>query len=733
MPSRIPSCAPYGRALAGLALLLVSLACAVGLASVSAGPARAAASPAELCAAVARLTDAGHPRAARDTMDGLRELPGVAPDACADELEAATAQVRAAAVALRASEDAAAAGLWSDALDSAQEGADLDQDDPALRTRLQAAEDAVSASTGTRLGARWDAQVADDVVPLSGLALFCLGAVVVVLVAARCAVLLVSRWPRVSDATRIWLVVLGGAAAVWAALLVATFVLVQGAPTLVREQWFVLAAGGVAISLGCAVAAEVLVRGAGADRRARRAPQAVLVASLLAAVALPPAVRVTSEYATAARIGPVTGPGLLLVALALAGTSAVLLATAVATRLRISVEARDSGAADVASAARISAAVAELAGSPPAGLRSPEGTDTAALGEDAISELPHGKILSALARLLQAVVVDVPWRLTVDAGGSPDVAVTLTRNGRQVAAAVIRREELRRCCGTIEPTDDDLRLAVAAFAVTNLARYHDGFDGLCGASDWLALAVCSIATTGRPDGGDADHGSRRAALASAVEIDPGAWLAQSALALEWLRGAPGDADRLAYETWATEFLDRGPADEPGFAALRLRVLYVRATATLNRWFDALPPRGPVPRLEDTDGCPVATCVVALFAALDEAHEEDDTAALRTQLASASYSMRLRALDGPPPGSEPDGDVVWPAPPTPTAEYNVACYLAGRRPGQRPAGATTKDRDLAARHLARALLIPEYRDLARADPMLRAVVRHPDVRPLLVPA
>jgi hypothetical protein len=219
----------------------------------------------------------------------------------------------------------------------------------------------------------------------------------------------------------------------------------------------------------------------------------------------------------------------LVVALGLAGT--VLTSWAVAKRLRLTVEVTNAkGERDRAGTAHVVALLNELGAEPPKGLEVPRASDAQAL-DGALKLLPEGTIGKALGSAIEWLFGLSPWTVVVDQETDDVHSVEISRNGRSAGSAVIDRDQLGlrvplpRSPGTSqtgggdaarEEALPDLHRLAAAVVLTTLAEKHDGFEGLCEATDWRSLGLHYVATTDFEDSPE----EARPLLARAAELDP---------------------------------------------------------------------------------------------------------------------------------------------------------------------------------------------------------------------
>jgi len=228
----------------------------------------------------------------------------------------------------------------------------------------------------------------------------------------------------------------------------------------------------------------------------------------------------------------------------LALLATVAFAIGLATRLRVTVVAKD----DV-TAGHVIALLGELGARPPEGLEVPRGADVDTLGGGALDSLPEGRVVKTVTAVMKTLLGTTPWRVMVDVLDDGSIAVAMTRNGRGMGTAFVESAVLGLPTATDEEKKTlaaaDLHRFVAAFVMVTLAQHHRGFDGLCGARDWRSLGLHYVATTDFKD----DDERKTAILVSAVNADPGNWLAQVALASARWRESSRWEDLELYLRW----------------------------------------------------------------------------------------------------------------------------------------------------------------------------------------
>ncbi|KFD42768.1 hypothetical protein IU11_17875, partial [Cellulosimicrobium sp. MM] len=347
--------------------------------------------------------------------------------------------------------------------------------------------------------------------------------------------------------------------------------------------------------------------------------------------------------------GPVAA-GSLAAGAVLAALGVLLVATVLATRLRLTIEVTSGRSGDRTTShegtggARLVALLGELGAEPPRGLEVPRGTDISALSGSALSELPQGAFVKAVVSLAQGVVGSVPWRVTVEERDADHLAVVVTRNGRAAGSAALDRAGLLR----FDPEDPtsaaaaaqvDLYRAAAAVVLLTLARHHAGFEGLCGATSWRSLALQYVAQSDLADAPDRE----RELLARAVDVDPRNDLAQVALAHAEGRHHTLREDLDAYGRWLDRFVAR-TAGRSGHRSLRLRAQYSRAATTVNACF------APGRDGDDPAGTLDATAVDAVRAllealAVERAAGREDALVVRLRTPSRASTARRRPRPG----------------------------------------------------------------------------------------
>ncbi|MDQ8042912.1 hypothetical protein RDI86_13680 [Cellulosimicrobium sp. XJ-DQ-B-000] len=778
------------RRLLALAALLVALAPAPGAAAADAPGTDPAATTPRACADALALLDDSRPRDAVALVDAYRATatspadPAARATACADVRDAAVA-ARDTAATLAAEAEALEPGgarptsgeaeSWAAAQARAEQALALDAQDARAAAVVRAAQEE-ETTVPDRAASAWDGFV-EVVSPLGPPLLALLVGVLVLAVVARLVVPVTLRWPVLSASERV-----RAGAAGWGALVAGAALLVWG-PAAGASTWtgsgvagaalavVVLVLGFVAGVVAVALALGRLVAPGARHDRTRWWAWATAVDGVAAVAAVVLSARALGGPGTVAA-GPVAA-GSLAAGAVVAALGVLLVATVLATRLRLTIEVTSGRSGDRTTShegtggARLVALLGELGAEPPRGLEVPRGTDISALSGSALSELPQGAFVKAVVSLAQGVVGSVPWRVTVEERDADHLAVVVTRNGRAAGSAALDRAGLLR----FDPEDPtsaaaaaqvDLYRAAAAVVLLTLARHHAGFEGLCGATSWRSLALQYVAQSDLTDAPDRE----RELLARAVDVDPRNDLAQVALAHAEGRHHTLREDLDAYGRWLDRFVAR-TAGRSGYRSLRLRAQYSRAATTVNACF------APGRDGDDPAGGLDATAVDAVRAllealAVERAAGREDALVVRLQDAVESLYRQAeaaaRALEPvapqgvpPAPGTEPSDragssetaesvatarsaetsrerlrlayraalardpeGADAPSPTTPTGEYNLACTYAVRTT---PLGAADALR--TTDHLRRAVVLADLRAWLHDDPMLAAYRERPE--------
>lgn len=401
---------------------------------------------------------------------------------------------------------------------------------------------------------------------------------------------------------------------------------------------------------------------------------------------------------------------------------AFLLAIYLSSRLRVSLEVRTpEESRNKADAARIGSYLYELGSTPPRGVEIPEGTDSTALSDGALTVGFSNKVLAAVQKLLAVVFGVTPWRVVVSFSENQSPSVAITRNGWSVAATNFDRAALGLLEGQDETDGEKAIAAVAAsesgklaasFILVTLASKHHGFEGMCGATDWRSVGLHFIATTeSRPDD------RTKVLLGKAVDLDAKNTLAEVAFQNHMFRQSVDDDTLEKYADWLDQKagglardVREGSKSSEGYLCLlsRIRMTYLCVVLNLPQtpkykntrshavWvaqtlLQDLKPGGPVP---ETLAYPMRLRAALAY------HDLFGTSAWPQSTTSVSD-------DYVPPIASWRKEAL--ASIAPTTAYDAACSLA--RSGGRADQSSIRDR------LSYAFTNPELKVWARTDPEL----------------
>lgn len=720
------------------------------------GTARAA-SQNVVCKTAALLIQQGKPQQAEAKIKAaslIRE--------CAVELAAARDQRTLAETVAEKAQAELALNRWAEASTWAASALALDTDNElakavaasakkasAAEAAQQAALAAADKSQLQKLLDQWNSFFERQVAPLGSLLLPFLGILTVLLVISRLLVMAVPRWRPADDEqprAQRGRIIGGGVAALVAssALLSVGLAGAVGGPLPVGAATvaFLLAfvAGMVSFVVG-ERAARTAVDASGdfgpAGRR-RRWPSPPLLAALGAGLAVFASVGMVVRLVGGDEASAwLAGWAVIGLGLAAAGLGVLLTAWWLATRLRLNITFADAAGADKkTSAALVAAYLNELGAEPPKGLEVPRGTDVTAL-DGAFATLPDNAVLKAVKSFISDLAGVTPWTAAIDAGDR-SVAVTVRRNARATASAIIDPKALRLTKDTATPsastaasaeastddktsepdgTEDTLRMA-AAFVLAAMATEHPSIRrGLAGTTDWKSLGYHYIAST-LPSGKDTKDRTTEL-LASALNEDPENRLARLAFRHGVDREATDSDTLIAYAGFLAETRTELQDHESEFDidSLVLRVMYVRALVLVNAVY---------------------------------AHHFEAVAGLRTPDAVKEGELKelaktaLRQLDAvtADPGSSTDGDElrhfrsqfrddiqgvkylvglsdVRPSVVTPIGMYNLGATYASRNDVTWPSAVPARGSDdaEAVKLFARACKDPLNRQWIEDDPQL----------------
>ena len=256
----------------------------------------------------------------------------------------------------------------------------------------------------------------------------------------------------------------------------------------------------------------------------------------------------------------------------------------------------EDGSADTTACAFLAGRLNSLGTKPPRGFDLPEGTDVTSL-TGVLTLLPGGGMLSALANFLLARVQVTPWRAVVTLINQDQLLVTLHRNGRLVKTVLADRKSLffpgpvsgQDSAGTpsyVQAIDRyDMLTASAAIILVSMAladKRSPLQTGLNGATSWESVAGQVLATE---QGLSGNEGLSKALVERAIDVDPGNLAAQVARINIDGRRASDAVSRKDFAVRISALGSRRELTEPGYEALRLRVLYSSAAGWCNVFLD----------------------------------------------------------------------------------------------------------------------------------------------------
>lgn len=431
----------------------------------------------------------------------------------------------------------------------------------------------------------------------------------------------------------------------------------------------------------------------------------------------------------------------------LAALACSLLAIAMATRLRLFIDAQDAN--EPAASARLVGMVSELGAAPPKGLEIPQGSDVTALKDVALSAPGGNGFINALTWLANSLFTATPWRaaLAPSAKDAEQLTLVITRNGRAHSAYVISARKLiqtpppppapkRKWFTKAPPPADDAKhplqpylyeIAAAAIVVT-LSKANTGFDGLCGAEDWRSVGLHYVATSRYLD----DDDVQRRLLVKALDYDPHNFLAEVALQhLE--RRQSKDADEIQeYIDWLDARSDNLVQESEnlkirkGYEAAHRRMQLTSLALRLNRnWEKDWEPKKHVWKVdEDTRGR-----AVELLSELESSENRADVLIAQQRLAAVLFHATAFQEA---PQQEPydrwfDTAIVASSP---TAAFNAACYYCTRYRPDLECDAKGKDESAETAiakitdRLKVVALDPDKAEKARHDPVLESYAAAP---------
>lgn len=272
-----------------------------------------------------------------------------------------------------------------------------------------------------------------------------------------------------------------------------------------------------------------------------------------------------------------------------------LFGTSIASRSNMGLTVRDAtGTANESKTSYLVGVLGDLAGSSPRGIEIPRGSDATGLNDvDLTATLTKG-VLPALQKMVQTIFVATPWQVVVDAFSEDVVSVAITRNKWAVASATINRadpllfpkskevavgaEAANEDKAAVKPGGPNLYKMAAAMVTATLARNYQGYEGLCGATDWRSIGLLFLATT---DYADLDL-QQRQLLSTAMELDPNNLTADAALRNNIYRHSNQRSEMIAYSDWmSTAIAKCGSQPQKGYEGLSCRLRLTQLSVEMN--------------------------------------------------------------------------------------------------------------------------------------------------------
>ncbi|TFC84210.1 hypothetical protein E3T23_00470 [Cryobacterium cheniae] len=418
-------------------------------------------------------------------------------------------------------------------------------------------------------------------------------------------------------------------------------------------------------------------------------------------------------------------PGALMMVAGMVGFSRGL-----ATDRKISVEVRDEAGQPAETRTRnVMVLLTSLAGSRPKGLYFAIGSDVAFLSDSSLSGVVPNRVLAALQAIATFMIGSTPWRLSVDATNPDNLAVSMSRHGRQIDAATINRSDLG--LARLDGGDTvDLDKFVAAFALMILSTQYTDVEGLAGTGSWRSLGLHFVASTDLRD--DASDARAIAILSHAVDLDPDNHPASLMLQYRLHRyGTEFDelrryADWLSVETAHLE-AEHSPTQDADFSLHYHRVLlnYVITVENLVSVTDR-----PSGTSTSTDAIRARESALELVRLIDAGAGERNIEPGEVSL--LKRKMRLVAATGYVAlGGSQDlleiGSRIKEAgiSASPWVRYDLGCMFHAQSQEQTDPTRKAELRELALGHLEYAMIAPRPRSFVWKDPMLTQL--HADPR------
>ena len=404
-----------------------------------------------------------------------------------------------------------------------------------------------------------------------------------------------------------------------------------------------------------------------------------------------------------------------------------------ATDRRIAVEVRDAaGQAAETHTRNVMVLLTTLAGSRPKGLYFAIGSDVEFLSDSSLSGVVPGKVLAALQAIATFLIGSTPWRLSVDATNPDNLAVSMSRHGRQVDAATINRSDLglARTDDVDDDNDVDLDKFVAAFALMVLSTQYTDVEGLAGTGSWRSLGLHFVASTELRDD---DRDARAVAILShAVDLDPGNHPASLMLQYRLHRYATGFEELRRYADWLSAEAahleaEHSPTQDADFALHYQRVLlnYVITVENLVSVADH-----PADISTSPDANRARESALELVRLIDsgagERNDDQGEVSLLKQKMRLVAATGYVALGGTQDLLEIGGRIKEAGiSASPWVRYDLGCMFYAQSQEQTNPTRRAELRELALGHLEYAMIAPRARAFVWKDPMLTQL--HADPR------
>ncbi|TFD34220.1 hypothetical protein [Cryobacterium cryoconiti] len=418
-------------------------------------------------------------------------------------------------------------------------------------------------------------------------------------------------------------------------------------------------------------------------------------------------------------------PGAIMI-----GAGVVAFSRGLATDRRVAVEVRDAAGQPAETHTRnVMVLLTTLAGSRPKGLYFTIGSDVEFLSDAALSGVVPNRVLAALQAIATFVIGTTPWRLSVDTTSSDNLAVSMSRHGRQIDAATINRLDLG--LSRLDGGDDvDLDKFVAAFALMVLSTQYTDVQGLAGTGSWRSLGLHFVASTELRD--DDSDARAIAVLSHAVDLDPGNHPASLMLQYRLHRYGTEFDELRRYADWLSAEAahlesEHSPTQNADFTLHYQRVLlnYVITVENLVSVADH-----PADISTSPDANRARESALELVRLIDAGAGERD--AEQGEVSLLKQKMRLVAatgyvaLGGTQDLLEIGGRIKEAGiSASPWVRYDLGCMFYAQSQEQTNPTRKAELRELALGHLEYAMIAPRARSFVWKDPMLTQL--HADSR------